>query len=329
MALLWIDSFSHYTNGVSKGWTGGTGGVFNGSYGRFAGGFQATPWAGAPQAASRLVAVGATGVVGFAFKSDAPINGDTLLFVLEGTTTQHLKVMLDVALRPCVYSGSTLLATSTFTYLPNIWTYFELAFTIGSSGSFELRANGNAIASGSGVNTKNGGTGLIDTVGLGGTGNGSAHPWWCDFYCKSGTGFLGDCRVECLLPTGAGAETQWTPSAGANWQNVDETPDDGDTTYNKSNTVGQVDTYAMGDLVSTTGIIYGVQKMNYVCKDNAGSRSVAPVLRIGGTDHVGASTSIGDSYTYTREIEEVSPATLAAFTISEVNAMEAGIVVTA
>jgi hypothetical protein len=135
--------------------------------------------------------------------------------------------------------------------------------------------------------------------------------------------------VELLLPSGAGAETQWTPSAGSNYQNVDENPENGDTDYNKSNTVGQVDTYAMANLVSVAGLIYGVQYLEYARKDNAGTRTIAPVARIGGADYLGSNVNLSDSYAYTREIKELSPATAAAWTISEINAMEFGVKVTA
>lgn len=60
--------------------------------------------------------------------------------------------------------------------------------------------------------------------------------------------FLGDVHVEALYPTAAGRtqttdNTPWTPSAGANWQNVDDHPPDEDVTYNSAEAAGQRDTY--------------------------------------------------------------------------------------
>lgn len=57
-------------------------------------------------------------------------------------------------------------------------------------------------------------------------------------------------------PTGAGASTQWTPSAGSNWQNVDDgvVPDD-DTTYNASATLNQRDMFACGGAARSTADI--------------------------------------------------------------------------
>ena len=41
-----------------------------------------------------------------------------------------------------------------------------------------------------------------------------------------------------LYPNAAGDLTQFTPNTGANWQCVDETPQDSDTTYNQSVAMG-------------------------------------------------------------------------------------------
>lgn len=49
-------------------------------------------------------------------------------------------------------------------------------------------------------------------------------------------------------PTGAGADDEWTPSPGANWQNVDDNPNDGDTTTNRTTAADQRDTLDMGDV---------------------------------------------------------------------------------
>ena len=254
------------------------------------------------------------------------------LLTFADVDTRQVDLLTDVSGHLFVTRNGTVIGSVGTTVLhASMWYFIEFGATIGSSaGSFEVRINGVTEITGTGLNTQATSHAGANRIWLGS----DPFAYYDDLYiCDANgpvnNGFLGDCRVESLLPSGAGSKAQWTPLSGDNYANVNQNPPDDDTTYNKSNMVGETDTYAMTDLVSTTGIIYGVQKMNYVRKDNAGSRSVAPVLRIGGTDHVGASTSIGDSYTYTREIEEVSPATLSAFTISEVNAMEAGIVVTA
>src|SRR6185437_13665423 len=73
-----------------------------------------------------------------------------------------------------------------------------------------------------------------------------------------GTTQAGDLRVECVMPNGPGAHTQFTPSAGANWQNVDEVPPDDDTTHNDSSTAGQLDTFVHAALAGIPSSIAAV-----------------------------------------------------------------------
>lgn len=276
-----------------------------------------------------------TFIVGFA-SCAVPTIGPLVALYDNGNRKVYLQAGVSGTIS--AYSVSTLLATSAVNVLPPTgWFYIEMKTLIAVAGTVEVRVNGVTVLSFSG-NTTISGNATANTLWLVGyIGDYNELFYYDDLYLCDGSGatnndFLGDCRVEALFPSGAGATAAWTrggTDSGANWSQVDEATPNNDTDYNKSNTIGQTDTYAMTDLVSATGIIYGVQKMNYVRKDNAGGRSVAPVLCIGGTDYVGAATSIGDSYVYTREIEEISPSTLAAFTISEVNALETGIVVTA
>jgi hypothetical protein len=55
----------------------------------------------------------------------------------------------------------------------------------------------------------------------------------------------GEGRVVVLRADAAGANTQWTPSAGLNWQAVDDDIPDEDTTYVQSNTAEQIDDYGV------------------------------------------------------------------------------------
>jgi hypothetical protein len=336
VALLFMDSFDHYTAPADKGWD--TSGSFYiptiSAVGRFAGGAtlltSGSGWESRPSLLRQYLSIGSTGCIGFAFKYDNGATQSTwggVLVLWDGVIAQ-LYLNWSAPGFLSVYRGNgTLLGTGTISLIPGYWYYIEFSFSIADSGgSFELRVNGNTSISGSGLDTRNAGTGIADSFQFR---NNAAQMYFDDVYAKSDGTFLGDCRVECLYPSGAGAETQWTPVSGANYQNVDETPANGDTDYNKSNTVGQVDTYAMADLVAATGLIYGVQYLGYARKDNAGTRKTAPVARIGGADYVGSDTSLGTSYVFTREVKELSPATAAAWTISEINAMEYGVKVTA
>ena len=344
MALVFMDSCEPYTNLLQKynsvsraGWWL----AVAGGQGRFGG--SGIVFSGDWDLQSNLQKIGlpasSTYIFGSAFLWSQATQDRPIIYLMESGTT-HVSLYLDNSgLFYVKNAAEGVLATASVLVPASQFVYIEFKVLVHSSaGTVELRINGSTVASATGLNTRNGGSGVINGFQLGygpNTANGHAfHGTFDDIYLCTGDGginddFRGDCKVECLFPTGAGAETQWTPSTGANWENVDDATPDGDTTYNASNTVGQTDTYTMAGLTSASGLIYGVQKMEYARKDNAGTRSIAPVLRISGTDHVGVSSSLGASYGYVREIEEVSPASGVAFTIAEVNAMEVGVQVTA
>jgi hypothetical protein len=56
-------------------------------------------------------------------------------------------------------------------------------------------------------------------------------------------------RFLMVLPTANGADTQWTPSTGTNWENIDDNPHDSGATYNKAVDPDLVDTFVTSDIV--------------------------------------------------------------------------------
>jgi len=154
---------------------------------------------------------------------------------------------------------------------------------------------------------------------------------WDDLYVCDGSGaapwntFLGDCRVDALYPTGAGATTGWTPSAGANWQCVDDTAPNDDTDYTTASSAGLVDTFVVSDAPVPGAAIYGVQHCLSAKKTDAGTATIAPVIRHSGVDYVGADLFPGTGYTYARVIDVLNPGTAAAWTEAGFNAAEFGV----
>jgi hypothetical protein len=136
---------------------------------------------------------------------------------------------------------------------------------------------------------------------------------------------VGNPRLGALFPDGVGNSSDWTPLAGDNWENVEETTPDDDSSYVESDTVGHVDTYSMEDTASDA-TISAVAVTARIKKTDANSRTVAAVLRISGTDYVHpAAKGVPGDYAYLQWIWTENPATLAPFTPAEVNAIEAGI----
>lgn len=67
-------------------------------------------------------------------------------------------------------------------------------------------------------------------------------------------GRCGSGKIIALAPKANGSTNDFVPSTGSNWQNVDETPTDGDTTYNESETTEDKDLYTFQKLVADKGI---------------------------------------------------------------------------
>jgi hypothetical protein len=201
-----------------------------------------------------------------------------------------------------------------------------------STGSVELKINGVVVITASGLDTRNAGTGIPSILHFGqllaqasSTGGLIDDTYYLDNQGSAPHNtYLGDVRVETLRPSGAGNSTQFIPSAGANFENVDELVVDGDTTYNSETTVSDKDTFAMGNLPEAIDAIFATMQLTYWRKDNAGPRSGRQVIRSGGTDYEGSTVIMLDAYKFDEQIRIVDPATTVAWTESGVNAIEAG-----
>ncbi|HET9613702.1 MAG TPA: hypothetical protein VFP22_02725 [Candidatus Limnocylindrales bacterium] len=249
----------------------------------------------------------------------------------DGATAQVV-LYLNGSGKIAAYRGfaTALLGTGTRTITSGVGHYIELKVVFhGSTGSLEVRVDGTTDLSLTGLNTAPSGNAYANRFGIGARSGFQASHDYDDVYVCDSTGsannnFLGDVRVSALVPTGAGNYTQWTPSTGSNWQNVDDGAPNGDTDYNSDSTTGHRDSFVMGDLPATAATVLAVQYSLVARKDDAGTRQIAPFVRIGGTDYDGTTVSVSSSYDLYREIHETSPASSVAWTVSEVNGMEYG-----
>jgi len=182
------------------------------------------------------------------------------IFTLYGDSgaTEHISIQTGNANDTLwLMRGGTNLAT--FTAARNGWMYLELKVTIhASAGTAEVKKDGVVVATFSGQ-TKNGGTNAsVDTIRLDSSTNSTGIDIYLDdLYVLNNSGsknndYLGDVRVTTTLPSGAGASTQWTPSTGSNYDNVNDIPLS-TSTYNSSAVAGQRDTYDMPNLAITSG----------------------------------------------------------------------------
>jgi hypothetical protein len=128
---------------------------------------------------------------------------------------------------------------------------------------------------------------------------------------------------------GASQTITWTFSPPtANWSTVDETPPN-TYDYNSSATVGNKDSYALQNLPLASTTVKAIQVNNALSKSDAGARSAANLIRSSTTEAQSSALALSTSPLYLSSVHETDPATTAAWTVSGVNALEAGTAVTA
>lgn len=346
MALLFVDSFDHYQTAqlTSKWTTVGIGAAITPAVGRC--GSQALQMGGSGNGhiEKGIPFAASTGILGFAYNTPLmATNGTGICWFASalGSATQiFLTRQLDGSLAVFRSEASpVLLGTSAPDIIRNsIYYYIEIKTLIdGAVGTVEVRVNGVAVLTLAGVNTNASltGTTLLSAIGFFTAGNYIGYI--DDLYVLDTAGgtpwntFLGDSRVEYLRPDGAGATQAWDLiGAATHWQAVDDgaTPD-GDTSYIHTATLGLTDTETYLPTGLPSGTIFGLQVNLYARKTDSGPRSIAPVLRHAGADYVGSNQapSFG-TYNYLIQLYSLNPGTGVAWTIADVNAIEAGVKVT-
>ena len=99
--------------------------------------------------------------------------------------------------------------------------------------------------------------------------------------------WIGETEIMVLTPDGAGASTNWTPSAGANYECVDEIPPL-DSDYVAINTVGLADTYSIENVPS--GVISSIKcvqvQTDYYADGTPTPDGLTQVVRSGGTNYL-------------------------------------------
>ena len=245
-----------------------------------------------------------TMVAGLAYRS-VTLPGATrtiLVFHLSGTTQTDVRISTGGILS--VTRNGTTLATGSLALVANRWYYLEFkTLCHGSAGAFELRINGVAEVSGTGVNTQGAGSATMNGVSLFDTAENQNEQHMDDFYLMDGSvpgaAFLGSCHVGSLLPTGAGDLTQWTPSAGSNYQNVQDAAPDGDTDYNETGVSGYTDLFTLGTL-PTDSVVVGLAAIMNHCASDAGPVQLYTAVKVDGVIETSAAgrTNVGYRSTF-------------------------------
>jgi hypothetical protein len=247
----------------------------------------------------------------------------------------QLSVRLDANRHILIYKGdgATLLATSTYAYTTNVWVYIEVKALVNSStGIFEVRVDGNVVATFSG-NTQQAAFTTLNSIRLGTAVNsGSNQTFVDDVYVLDSTGsapyntYLGDIAVRTLLPTGVGASTQWTPSTGANWDAVNEATSSA-TDYVAATTTGLKDLYDITDVAAGTTVL-AIQNWVYAAKSDAGVPVAMSMIARGDglTQRTDATTvTLSTTYQHFQGPIYTTDPDGDALTVTNLNAMQIGV----
>lgn len=255
--------------------------------------------------------------------------------------TAHLTVNFDTAGHITLRRGGTsgsIIATSTQLFDVTVWRYIEVQATIADSGGrCVVRVDGVTWIDYTG-DTRNAGTSvLIDTFKFGG--QGIAQNFWDDMYVlndtddtsvtgRPDTDFLGDVKVETLLPNGDGASLQWTPSTGTTHSTLVDEPLPANTTdYVSSATDGQRDLWTLSDLSAGAAQVFAVRSGMYAAKSDAGAASIKQLVRENSGTVTAETTAQPVSTTYAAywgTLRRGKPGG-GAWSVADVNALQVGV----
>ncbi|HMJ59525.1 MAG TPA: hypothetical protein VK467_10325 [Gemmatimonadales bacterium] len=257
-----------------------------------------------------------TGIV-FGLVETSPYNGFNAQCGVSANTAHQLRFDRG-------FNGGVTLETSDPCLNTNAWNYITGTILVANAGTWDIYCNGVQVLNGSGDTQAN-------TAQVGGIHLGTGATYWVDsVWMMDPTGSFNNAHpgltstfiVSAFLPTGAGATTGLTPSAGSNFQNVDEAPPDSDTTYN-SGASNAYDTYAMS-WSSLTG--YGILGMIVSTwnRSISGAQNCNAVLRVGGVDNHGATKTPPTTYRYDAETSNNNPTSGLAWDYTALSTTELG-----
>ena len=315
MARIFIDGFE---NGSGDLWTSAAGNftatACNGSYGWYGYNYQVI---------SKNVGERSVVFIGFNFQNLGPYNKPC--FRIRLGTTALMTVNYDPSEFWELYrGGATLLGQTDVGSCPfSTWFHVQIKYVPDpSSGILQVKFNDVLVFDYSG-NTVPGSETTLDNVYFRADHSQSAER--VDDVVIDDSDWPGVTKIAAIKPTGAGATTSWTPSAGSNWDCVDEVPPS-DTDYVYINSADQIDTYAAGDLPAEADTIKCVQVQARALKQSdATPQNIALGVRTGGADYFGSDLALTSAFSGHAQMFENNPDTASPWTVGEVNGAEIGI----
>lgn len=192
------------------------------------------------------------------------------LALREGSTT-HLNLYVNFAAGTiAVRRDTTVLATAALGLSAGVWYAIEFYGVVhDTAGVAVVKCNGVTVLNLSGLDTRNGGTGVVDNFQISGS---SANQYYIDDVILRDDAWPGRGGIYVLTPTGAGANADLTPSAGDAYACVDELPATFDDYLSgASDDTGAVHDLALSALPAGLEVFGGVGVVAYARLASAGS----------------------------------------------------------
>lgn len=277
----------------------------------------------------------ATWTVGFAFQNVNLAAANTNMPVLEirDSTTAQITLTFNPSTRVfSVFRGTTSLGVGTFVITTGYWYYIELkVFVDPAVGTVQSRVNTVNDVAFSG-NTQVSANNFANTIAFRGpTAAGIGGGYLIDdLYINNGAGavnnsFLGDMKVESVNVIAGGVDTQWGVNV-PNTPNYQAVQVLADGIYIQSNTVNDQDFYVTSALNRITGSIAGVSSNYWARNTDSTQHSISASVYIAGTPYQSSAFFINNTaFNEFSNIFETNPATLAAWTVGDVNTTQFGV----
>jgi len=338
MALLFADGFDSYTTLLDK-WDSrvGNGTIdISASYGRMAGSSGLRIQHHSEGVSKSLGVQASTLIAGFAFKVPSVLSYACAMCSFSDAGTRQIGLWISSDLSTIAWDrNGTNLVSIAYPFSAALWYYIEAKVVFSSTvGRIITKINNVEVDDTSSLDTANTANNYGTAFVLGSTSTGTYDQdryfddvYVCDTvgsYCND---FLNDRWIETIYPTGAGTTTQWSPSAGANWDCVEEHPPT-TTEYVETGVLNEIDTYACGNLTSTSGDVAAVVINHHSAKTTAGSRKVSGAIYSDTDSDVGTENDLSTTYHNYQSVSYLDPHTAAAWTIAGVNAAEFGVKLT-
>ncbi len=271
----------------------------------------------------------------FAFKYEPADFGDTFLSVLAlyaGATLLVQIRRLATTGYLAAYRGTTQIqaATTKPVLVSGGIRLIEARVKIhDTAGVVQVKVDGEMVIDFSG-DTKPGTDTQINMLTLGAAGSGNYGYAYYDDFIVDDADWIGNTKIQAILPNAAGSSTQWDPSAGNNYDCVDERPAS-DTDYVSTNTVDEIDLYAASNLSGSIGSVKCVQLQARCAYEGSPTPTHLQLgLRSGGANYFSADktppASFGQSV---YALWYTNPADSEAWEEADVNALEIGFKATA